>query len=196
MKMASAFRRAADRSCLSSSSFVISASSDKLFRELRAQHTRSNLGEGGVAARRGVVKERRESAVVGSTEVLDWDVLRRFKHTVAHFFGGLDVGVDRSGDSHENPLIRFAVFANDFQSMATVRLAREGDVEIPRLELEQARQQLCVVDIRAVCRIEVVPRAGMDSDAPALFRREPREREVVQVDEAVQEIPGWIDLYG
>src|SRR5258706_8553448 len=35
----------------------------------------------------------------------------------------------------------------------------------------------------------------MHPDAAALFRRETRQREIIEVDEAVQEMPGGIDLY-
>src|SRR5438876_2039336 len=37
---------------------------------------------------------------------------------------------------------------------------------------------------------------GVDPDALALLWRETREREVVQVDETVKELPGGIDLHG
>ncbi len=88
------------------------------------------------------------------------------------------------------------MFADDPEDVGAVPLARESDVEAPRLQLEQAGQQLGVVDVRAVRRMEIVPRAGMDPDAPACFGRETREREVVQVDEAVEQIPGGVDLHG
>ena len=42
---------------------------------------------------------------------------------------------------------------------------------------------------RAVRRIEVIPRAGTDPDVPALFWREPRQSEIVEVNEAVKECP-------
>ena len=58
---------------------------------------------------------------------------------------------------------------NDLEDAAAIRLAREGDVEISRLQLKQAGQQLCVINIGAVRRIEVIPRAGMDPNALALF---------------------------
>src|SRR5258708_9126541 len=140
--------------------------------------------------------ERRETGVVGSNELLDRYVLRRFKYTVPNFLRGLNVGVNWSSDSDENPLIRFPVFANDFQRMPAVPLTRKRDVEISRLQLKQAGQQLRIIDIRAVRRIEIIPRAGMDPDAPALFLREPRQREIVEVNEAVEEVPGGIDLHG
>src|SRR5207237_6249561 len=65
-----------------------------------------------------------------------------------------------------------------------------------RLQFKQAGQQLSVIDIRAMRRIEIISRAGMDPDAPALFGREPRKGEIVEVNEAVKEMPGGIDLDG
>jgi len=54
-------------------------------------------------------------------------------------------GADCSSDSHENALIRFLVFANAFQSVAAVPLACRCDVEISRLKLKRAGQQLRVI---------------------------------------------------
>src|SRR5207245_6475782 len=97
--------------------------------------------------------------------------------------------VARRDDADENPLLRFAVFADDLQGAPPVRLGRKRDVEIPSLQLEQGRQQLRVVDVRAVCGTEIIARARVDADAPALVRRKAREREIVQIDEAVQKMP-------
>ncbi len=113
---------------------------------------------------------------------------------VSHFFWGLNVWVDRSNDSDENPLIRFQVFADDLQDLPAVPLPCKRDVEISHLQPKQAGQQLRIIDIRAVRRIEIASRAGMDPDAPALLWREPRQRKVVQVDEAVEKISRGIDL--
>src|SRR5260370_18453244 len=123
--------------------------------------------------------ERRETGVIGSAELLNWNVLRRFKYTVPHFFRSLNMGVNWSGDSHENPLIRFPVFANDSQCVAAVPLTGKGDVKTSHLQLKQAGQQLCVVDIGAVRRIEIIPWNAMDPQPPSLFEREPRQREIV-----------------
>src|SRR3984893_7908848 len=120
--------------------------SDKSLCESRAQHTRPDLGKSSVTARGSVIAERRESAVLGTTEGLDWYVLRRFNYTVPHFFRGLNAWVDWSSDSHKNSLIRFPVFANDFQSVKAVRLTCKRDVEVSRLQLKQAGQQLCAID--------------------------------------------------
>src|SRR6202165_1594769 len=88
------------------------------------------------------------------------------------------------------------MFAYYFQAMPPTPLARNRDVEISRLQRKQAGQQLGIVDIGAVRRIEIISRAGVDTDAPALLRREPRQREVVQVNEAVEKISRGIDLHG
>ena len=77
------------------------------------------------------------------------------------------------------------VLADDLQHARAVRLAGERDVEVADLELEQARQQLRVVDVGAVRRVAVAARAGVDADALALLGGEARERQVVEVDEAV-----------
>src|SRR6202011_2272323 len=114
--------------------------SDAFLRKRRAQDTRPDLGESSVTARGGVVTERREPAVVGGAQVLDRYVVGRFEYPVAHFFRGLDAWVDGSNDSDENPLLRFSVFADDFQGVASVPLTRKRDIEIPSLQLEQAGQ--------------------------------------------------------
>src|SRR5256885_5894878 len=104
--------------------------------------------------------------------------------------------VARSNHSDENPLIRFQVFAYDFQDVRAVTLSGKRDVEVSRLQFKQAGQQFSVIDIRAVRRIEIISRAGMDPDAAALFGREPRQREIIEVNEAVKEMPRGIDLHG
>src|SRR5712672_2412664 len=135
-------------------------------RQFRAQHARSDLGKGSFAARGSVIAEWRESAVVRSTEVFQGNVLSGFEYHVAHFFRSLNTRIGWSSNSHENALVRFSVFLDDFQSVPAVALARHRDIEIACLKLKQARQQFCVIDIRAVRRIEIIPRASMDSYAP------------------------------
>src|SRR5437867_24294 len=73
-----------------------------------------------------------------------------------------------------DPLIRLQVFAYDLQDLPAVTLSRQRDVEISRLQAKQAGQQLCIVDVGAVRRIEIISRAGVDTNAPALLRGEPR----------------------
>src|SRR6266403_1210193 len=145
-------------------------SSDQFLGEFRAQHTRPDLGKSSLAARGSVIAKRRESAVVSRTKVLNRYVLSGFEYHVPHFFRSFNAGIGWSSNPHENALVRFPVFVNDFQSVSAVALARHRDVKIAGLQLKQAWQQLCVIDIRAVRRIEIIPRARMDSYPPALFR--------------------------
>ena len=53
-----------------------------------------------------------------------------------------------------------------------------------------------VVGIRAVGRVAVAAGAGVYADALALVGGEPRQRHVVQVDKAVQQVAGRINLHG
>src|SRR3989442_241798 len=71
-------------------------SSDKCRRQLRAEHTRPDLCKGSITARRSIITEGRESAVVGRAELIDRYVLGRFDYTVPHFLWGLDARSDRS----------------------------------------------------------------------------------------------------
>ena len=61
----------------------------------------------------------------------------------------------------------FRCCADDLQHAAPVRLAGQRDVEVADLELEQARQQLGVVDVGAVGRVAVAARTGVHADARA-----------------------------
>src|SRR6267154_2337352 len=124
--------------------------SDQFLGEFRAQHARANLGKRSLAARGSVIAKRRESAVVSRSKVLNRYVVSGFEYHVPHFFRGFNAGVGWSSNAHENALVRFPVFVNDFQSVAAVPLARHRNVEIAGLQLKQAWQQLCVIDIRAV----------------------------------------------
>ena len=137
--------------------------------------------------------ENPQSSVVPSCS--DRDVLGRFEDPVPDLLRRLDARVDRGDDADEDPLVRLHVPPDDPQHAGAVLLARQRDVEVPRLQLEQAGQQLVVVDVRAVGRVAVAARAGMHADAPALLGREPGQRQVVQVDEAVEQMPGRVDLH-
>ena len=81
-----------------------------------------------------------------------------------------------------------------FRTRTRSALAGEGDVEVPDHQLEEAGQQLGVIDVPAVGRVAVAAGAGVDADAPAVLGGEPRQRQVVQVDEAVEELAGRVDL--
>ena len=84
---------------------------------------------------------------------------------------------------------------DDLQDAHPVGFARQRDVEIVGLQLEQARQEFGVVDVRAMSGIAIAARTGVDADAPAVRGREARKREVVQIDEAVEELARRIDLH-
>ena len=120
---------------------------------------------------------------------------RGFQGSIPDFFRCLDAPVDGGDDADEDSLVRRHVPPDDPQHPGAVLLARERDVEVPHLQLEQAGQQLLVVDVRAVRRIAVAARAGMDSDALALLGGEPGQRQVVEVDEAVEQMSGTVHLH-
>ena len=116
------------------------------------------------------------------------NVLGRLQDAVADFLRRLDARVDRSDDADEHHLVRLQVLADDLQDADAVLLARQGDVEIPDLQLEQAGQQLGIIHVGAVGRIAVAAGAGVHADALAVLGGEPRERQIVQVDEAVEQL--------
>ena len=163
-------------------------------RECGAEDAGPDLLKRRVAARGRVVAERREPAIVRRAQLLDRNVCGRFQDSVPNLFRRLDARVDRRDDADEDPLVGLQVLADDLQDAVAVLFARQGDVEIPRLQLEQARQQLGVIDVPAVGRVAVAARAGVHADALAILGREPRQRKVVQVDEAVEQTAGRIDL--
>ena len=107
----------------------------------------------------------------------------------------LDPRVYRRDDADEHALVRFQMIADDLQRARLVPLARQRDIEAAGLQLEQAGQQLFVGDVGTVGGIPIAARAGVHPDPPALLRGEARQREVVQVDEAVEEVPGGVDLH-
>ena len=86
------------------------------------------------------------------------------------------------------------VLSDHFQHARAIRFPSQRDIKATRLELEQARQKLGVIHLRAVSRIPVRPRAGMNADMPTLFLGKPAEPEIVELDEAAEQRPGWIDL--
>jgi hypothetical protein len=69
-----------------------------------------------------------------------------------------------------------------------------GDVEVARLQLEETRQQLGVVDVGAVRRIAVGPGASVHADALSISRREAGEGHVVQINEPMKQVAGGVDL--
>src|SRR5260370_39617066 len=111
------------------------------------------------------------------------------------FSRSFNAGVGGSDISDKDPLRRFEVLPYDRQHWATVVLTGERNIKIACLQLEQLGQQICVVDLGAVRRMQIPSGTGVDPDALALLWRETREREVVQVDETVKELPGGSDLH-
>ena len=164
-------------------------------RERGAEHARPDLRERRVAGRRRVVAEGREPAVVAVVPSCSTGMYRAASRTRSRTSSGVSTrGSIGSIDADEHPLVRLQVLADDLQDAGAVLLARQGDVEVPDLQLEQAGQQLGVIDVAAVGRVAVAAGAGVDADALAVLGGEPRQREVVQVDEAVQQVAGRVDL--
>ena len=103
--------------------------------------------------------------------------------------------IDRGDHTDEHTLIRFRVLADDLQHANAVGLARQRHVEMSGVQLEEARQQLRVVHVGAVRGIAVASRTGVNADTLPLLGREPGQREVVQIDEALKQVARGIDLH-
>ena len=91
--------------------------------------------------------------------------------------------------------MRLEILADDAQHARPVRLPGERDAEVPDVQLEETRQQFGVVDVGAVGGVAVPAGTGVHADALALLRREPREREVVERDEAVEQRAARVELH-
>ena len=78
------------------------------------------------------------------------------------------------------PLVGLHVLSDDLEGAHAIALAGEGDIEVPRLELEQAGQQLGVIDLGAVGRVAITAGTRVDADAPAIVGGESRQRKIVQ----------------
>jgi hypothetical protein len=116
------------------------------------------------------------------------------KLSVADLVCGLDPRVDWVDHADEDPLSGLRVVADHGQHAARVLLAGELDVEVARVQLQQARQQLAVWDIEAVGRVLVGSRAGVDADALALVVAEALERAVVERDELAEQLLARVEL--
>src|SRR5207302_10991864 len=113
-----------------------SSSSAQLPRRQRgAGHARADLGECRVPIRRRVVREGRETAIVGRPQPVEREVLRRLQHAVPDLLGRLHLRIDRIGHPDEHPLPGLGVLLHQAQRPAAVRLTRALDVEVRRLEL-------------------------------------------------------------
>ena len=86
------------------------------------------------------------------------------------------------------------MLANHSQDTLAVRLAGQLHAKVGRLQGEQAREELSVVDIRAVSRIAIRARAGVHPEALPLLGGEALEHQIVQVDETLQQAPTRVQL--
>jgi hypothetical protein len=77
---------------------------------------------------------------------------------------------------------------------AAILLACERDVEAGRLQLEERRQEVGVVDVGAVRRVSVATRARVDADPLPLLGGEALEDLVVERDEIAQKLPCRVEL--
>jgi len=66
---------------------------------------------------------------------------------------------------------------------------------VSHLQLKQAGQQFGIVDVGAVRRVQIAAGAGVHADALALVGGKSRERQVVQIDEAMQQPARGVDLH-
>ena len=137
-----------------------------------------------VPAGRCVVAEGRKSAVVGGSELVHGNVLRRLDDAVPDLLGCLYVRIDRGNDADEHLLFRLQVFSDDLENPQPVLFSRQGDIEVVCLQLEQHGKQFRVIDVGAVRGVAVTTGAGVNPDPLALLLGEPGERHVVEVDEA------------
>src|SRR3990172_4141683 len=80
-------------------------------RQRRAEDARSDFLKRRVPARRSVVAERGESAIVSRAQLGDRDVFGGLQDAVADFLGRLDSRVERIDDTDEDALLRFEVIA-------------------------------------------------------------------------------------
>src|SRR2546425_10390674 len=112
-------------------------------------------------------------------------VFGRLKGTVPDLFGSLDTRIEWIDHSHEDPLPILGAVSNHFQDALAVRLACQLHIKVGRLQLEQARQELGVVYIRAVGRVAIGAWAGVHPDALPLLGGKALQNQIVQVDETV-----------
>src|SRR5947209_1700719 len=87
------------------------------------------------------------------------------------------------------------MLSNDFQDALAIFFYRKGNVKVSDAQREQAREEFCVIDVRAVRRITVASGTSMNPNSLALFGRKPRQRQVVQSDKPVEQVSGGIQFY-
>ena len=69
---------------------------------------------------------------------MERDVFGGFQDAITYFFGCFDSRIDRVDDTDEDSLVGLRVLLDDTEDPAAVLLARELDIEVPDVELEQA----------------------------------------------------------
>ena len=78
----------------------------------------------------------------------------------------------------KNPLTRFHVIANDLQNMDAAFLCRQRDVKILDLQLEQAGQQLGIIDLGAMVKSSPAP-GQVCTPTFTIFGGESRQCEII-----------------
>src|SRR4029453_10764023 len=154
------------------------------------------LRECGLSCGRGVVGERREAAVVGRAELVERDDLCRLQDACANRVYRLDARVDRIRDAHEYTLRRPEERLDEIQHARTIALARQLNIEVADPQLEQARKELRVVDVRAVRRIAVATRTRVHAETPPLIVVEAVKYPIVERDEGAQQSEARVELHG
>ena len=109
--------------------------------------------------------------------------------------GAFDARIDGRDYADEDALIGLHMVADNLEHACTLGLPCQRDIEVAYLQLEQARQQVGIVDVCAVGRIAVSARAGMYADALAILFGEAGQRQIVQIDERTEKISGGVDLH-
>ena len=142
-----------------------------------------------------VSSAERLTAVVRGAELRDRDGFGGFEDALAHLLRRLDVRIDRRDHATKTRCsgCRYLrmIFRTWVRSFSPARASRRC-----HLQLEEAGEQIGVVDFRAVRRITVAARAGVHADARALFGGEARESEVVSASTKLLSSRRRVDLHG
>jgi AcrR family transcriptional regulator len=159
--------------------------SERVGGEFGSPHPGSDLRERGLARCRQVISEWREPAIVAGPETIGGDDAGGRHYPVAYLLRCLNPRIDRVGDADEDAGIHRSLADGDPQDLSRVALARELQVEVTGLELEQPRQQVSVTDIEAVSGIQIAPRTSMHAYACTFGIVKSLEHAIVQCDEII-----------
>ena len=107
---------------------------------------------------------------------------------------GFDHGIDRVDNPDEHNVVRLHNILHDAQDGRAISFAGHLQIEPALVHLEEIRQQLCIIDIRAMRRIEISSWADMYSDLLALLCSKAIEHLIVQMDEVTEKLSRWIEL--